>query len=544
MDSTQLNLAPVNLLSNVDMELVKGISTGLLAFIAYACFYRWVLHRNRRGPRIWPLLGTWLELNANKHHFYEWLQPYFDRFPTISIPSLSYHYVLSVDPANLEYVSKTNFNNYPKGELTHRLGEELFGDAIINVDGDLWKSQRKIGSYAFSPSVLRNSSTAASRDGAVRLCTTLARAAHSSEHLDMQDVFKRALLATTSRFPRARLGAEGENPDQLVAEQQFGDSLEVAGEIVAERFSNPLWRLQKLLRIGRERFLARHIKVVHDFALKMIRDRITKLQDGHPQAGVTLQDAQADVVARFVLDIEAKDGIVQGPKNWKSLRDIAIGFVVASHVTTATALTWFLYLVSSHPDVEEKILKELKEFESTFAPSSSGDPGPVDQATRICQYAHALTYEALSKMQYLHAAVSETVRLYPSVPLGARICHSDDTLPDGTRLKRGDMIAFVPYCMARTERLWGHDAAQFRPERWLKEGVFQHESPYKFSSFHAGPRICMGKDLAYIQMKMNAAILLRFYKFELVAGHNVRYDNTLILAVKGGLKMTVSERRT
>lgn len=127
--------------------------------------------------------------------------------------------------------------------------------------------------------------------------------------------------------------------------------------------------------------------------------------------------AQADVVARFVLDIEAKDGIVQGPKNWKSLRDIAIGFVVASHVTTATALTWFLYLVSSHPDVEEKILKELKEFESTFAPSSSGDPGPVDQATRICQYAHALTYEALSKMQYLHAAVSETVRLYPSVPL-------------------------------------------------------------------------------------------------------------------------------
>lgn len=46
------------------------------------------------------------------------------------------------------------------------------------------------------------------------------------------------------------------------------------------------------------------------------------------------------------------------------------------------------------------------------------------------------------------------------------------------------MIAFVPYCMARTERLWGHDAAQFRPERWLKEGVFQHESPYKFSSFH------------------------------------------------------------
>lgn len=118
MDSTQLNLAPVNLLSNVDMELVKGISTGLLAFIAYACFYRWVLHRNRRGPRIWPLLGTWLELNANKHHFYEWLQPYFDRFPTISIPSLSYHYVLSVDPANLEYVSKTNFNNYPKVSTT------------------------------------------------------------------------------------------------------------------------------------------------------------------------------------------------------------------------------------------------------------------------------------------------------------------------------------------------------------------------------------------------------------------------------------------
>lgn len=66
----------------------------------------------------------------------------------------------------------------------------------------------------------------------------------------------------------------------------------------------------------------------------------------------------------------------------------------------------------------------------------------------------------------------------------AKICFSDDTLPDGYNVKKGDMVAYQPYAMGRMKFIWGDDAEEFRPERWLDQnGIFQPESPFKFTAF-------------------------------------------------------------
>lgn len=59
----------------------------------------------------------------------------------------------------------------------------------------------------------------------------------------------------------------------------------------------------------------------------------------------------------------------------------------------------------------------------------------------------------------------------------------DDVLPDGTKVKAGGMVTYVPYSMGRMEYNWGPDAASFNPDRWLKDGVFQNASPFKFTAF-------------------------------------------------------------
>lgn len=59
----------------------------------------------------------------------------------------------------------------------------------------------------------------------------------------------------------------------------------------------------------------------------------------------------------------------------------------------------------------------------------------------------------------------------------------DDVLPDGTKVKAGGMVTYVPYSMGRMEYNWGPDAASFKPERWLKDGFFQNASPFKFTAF-------------------------------------------------------------
>ncbi|KAG0512538.1 hypothetical protein BDA96_10G022700 [Sorghum bicolor] len=94
----------------------------------------------------------------------------------------------------------------------------------------------------------------------------------------------------------------------------------------------------------------------------------------------------------------------------------------------------------------------------------------------------------------------------------------DDTLPNGYRVVKGDGVNYMIYAMGRMTYLWGKDAEEFKPERWLVNGVFQQESPYKFAAFNlnqAGPRICLGKEFAYRQMKIMAATLLHFFRFKL-----------------------------
>ncbi|KAM1722501.1 hypothetical protein ACFX11_021208 [Malus domestica] len=88
---------------------------------------------------------------------------------------------------------------------------------------------------------------------------------------------------------------------------------------------------------------------------------------------------------------------------------------------------------------------------------------------------------------------------------------------------------------------WGPDAASFKPERWMEEGFFQNASPFKFTTFQ-GPRTCLGKDSAYLQMKMTLAILCRLYTFTLVPGHPVQYRMMTILSMAHGLKLTVARR--
>ncbi|KAL2548544.1 Cytochrome [Forsythia ovata] len=141
-------------------------------------------------------------------------------------------------------------------------------------------------------------------------------------------------------------------------------------------------------------------------------------------------------------------------------------------------------------------------------------------------------------MQYLHAALTETLRLYPAVPVDGRCTETDDTLLDGFKLKKGDGVYYMAYAMGRMSYIWGDDAEDFRPDRWLRNGIFKPESPFKFIAFNASPRTCLGKDLAYRQMKIVSATLVHFFRFKLENdAENVTYRTMLALHIKGGLNI-------
>ncbi|KAK1272275.1 Cytochrome P450 86A1 [Acorus gramineus] len=104
------------------------------------------------------------------------------------------------------------------------------------------------------------------------------------------------------------------------------------------------------------------------------------------------------------------------------------------------------------------------------------------------------------------------------------------------------------YAMGRMETIWGEDCGVFRPERWLSEGLGRFEPPkdkYRFVAFNAGRRICLGKELAYLQMKVIASAILMRHRLEMVVpGRDVKQKMSLTLFVEGGLQVRKSERCT
>ncbi|KAM1634375.1 hypothetical protein EV1_027390 [Malus domestica] len=101
----------------------------------------------------------------------------------------------------------------------------------------------------------------------------------------------------------------------------------------------------------------------------------------------------------------------------------------------------------------------------------------------------------------------------------------------------------MAYAMGRMPYVWGEDAEDFRPERWLKNGIFQPESPFKFIAFHEGPRICLGKDFAYRQMKIVSTALFFFFRFKLAdETKNVTYRTMFTLHMDGGLPLRATPR--
>ncbi|KAL6566251.1 hypothetical protein OROGR_001866 [Orobanche gracilis] len=101
-----------------------------------------------------------------------------------------------------------------------------------------------------------------------------------------------------------------------------------------------------------------------------------------------------------------------------------------------------------NPEVEERILREICGIVR--------DDGDGDFVFRP---------EEVKKMEYLHAALSEALRLYPPVPVDHKEVSEDDEFPDGTMLRKGTKVVYAIYAMGRMESIWGEDCRKFKPER-------------------------------------------------------------------------------
>ncbi|MBW4650691.1 MAG: cytochrome P450 [Kastovskya adunca ATA6-11-RM4] len=233
-------------------------------------------------------------------------------------------------------------------------------------------------------------------------------------------------------------------------------------------------------------------------------------------AEIAERRAQVDPTATDILTllIAARDEQGQGMSD-EELRDELITLLAAGHETTATTLAWAFYWIHKLPAVQEKLLQEL---------ASLGDnPSPME----------------ISRLPYLNAVCSETLRIYPVTPIvSPRILKVPIEIM-GYLFEPETMLAPCIYLTHQREDIYP-EPQQFKPERFLERQF----SPYEYLPFGGGNRRCIGFALALFEMKLVLATVLSRYQLALVDKRPVQpVRRGVTIAPQGGVQMVITSKR-
>jgi cytochrome P450 len=192
--------------------------------------------------------------------------------------------------------------------------------------------------------------------------------------------------------------------------------------------------------------------------------------------------------------------------------------LLAGHETTGKALSWTFALLDAHPDAGDRLLAEYE--------ACLGDPPP--------------TFDDLPRLRWTRAVIHEALRLFPPIWLLTRTALVDDEVL-GYSIPAGALVSVSPYLIHRHPDLWDRPDA-FRPERFLGDEAEEAAQALRYIPFGHGPRHCIGKHFAMLEMPLVLATIHRRRILIRASGPPLEPEALVTLRPRGGLWMTVSAR--
>ncbi|KAL4925988.1 cytochrome P450 [Aspergillus undulatus] len=206
--------------------------------------------------------------------------------------------------------------------------------------------------------------------------------------------------------------------------------------------------------------------------------------------------------------------------------------IAAGHETSASAFTWTCYLLAQHATAQDRLRAELR---TVIPPLLTQTPAPNPETLST----------TLESLVYLNATINETLRLIPPVPLIRRVSKHPTTILNHS-IPANTHVLISPYAINRSPELWGPDAEQFKPERWIDPEtarVNNHGgavSSYANLTFSHGQRSCIGQGFARAELRALLAVFVNRFRVQLhEPAESVVPVGIVSVRPRGGLRLRI-----
>jgi cytochrome P450 len=409
------------------------------------------------------------------------------RIPTL--PGFDIHLIAS--PAAVEHVLAKNSKNYRKPDFLTGPVRLIAGNGLFTSEGDFWLRQRRLAQPAFLRGALTRlvAPMSAAADGLVREW----EAAPDGRVVDIvPEMMRLALRITAATLFGADIGAEA---DAII--EAYPGAIAFVSHKMNNLLTAPLWVPTRRNRAFR------HFKSLLDgVVLRLIESRRRSGTAGNDLLDLLL-------AAR---DEESGTGMSD-----QQLKDEILTLLFAGHDTTSAALSWSLYLLARHPDVQEALHDEA-------AAQLAGRTPTADDLPRV---------------PLATAVFEESLRLYPPAPGLAREALEPDEI-QGYPVPAKAILMPLQWVTHRHPAYWD-EPDRFRPERFLP-GRAPDRPKFAYFPFGGGPRVCIGNTFALIEGGLILATLAQRFHFRLAEDREVEIDDTFVLRPKGSVNLIVRKR--
>ncbi|WP_428309683.1 cytochrome P450 [Hydrocarboniphaga sp.] len=437
------------------------------------------------GPTGHPLLGNILDFGRDLNGFLSGCARKYG--PVTRLRMVHRRAYLLSDAKLNEYLLLGNYKNFIKHQLFFRRTRAVFGLGLLSADGDFWRKQRRLAAPGFARDRIA---------GYGRIMSAYARDLVAEwKDGETRDMYTDMRSVAAKIVARSLFDESVEGDVQLV-EEAMTDLLEAVTVRMLNPFVAPDWLpTPSVLRYRRA------VKRIDDLIHRFIAEHRRNLDQRTTLLGMLMQarDEQGE------------------PMSEQQLRDESVTLFIAGHDTTATALSWTLYLLTQHPEWQQQLQAVVDEKLQGRAPQVS------DMA-------------ALAPIEW---TFKESLRLYPSVSLVARQSLEDCEI-GGYHIPGGSLLYVSPAAM-HSDPQYFEQPERFMPERW--GGDLEARLPRcVYMPFSGGPRTCIGDRFAMMEGVLLLANFLQFFAFEYAGKSHPQPFASITLIPKGGVPVKLTRR--